>query len=74
MSALCEARGLTREHPKVWQPQITQALADAGVALVTTIAGVIPSSSANAGISKGLSCRRSNPLLTEGIEKSGAGG
>jgi len=34
MSALREARGLTREHPKVWQPQITQALADAGVALV----------------------------------------
>jgi len=34
MSALHEARQLTREDPQVWQPRITKALADAGVALV----------------------------------------
>ena len=33
-SALHQARELTREDPKVWQPRITAALADAGVAFV----------------------------------------
>ncbi len=33
-TALHQARGLTREHPTIWQPQITKALAEAGVALV----------------------------------------
>jgi HTH-type transcriptional regulator/antitoxin HigA len=34
VSALHDARELTREDPQVWQPRITKALADAGVALV----------------------------------------
>ena len=34
LEALHTARGFTKEHPRVWQPQITSALADAGVALV----------------------------------------
>jgi len=34
VSALHDARGLTREDPQVWQPLITKALADSGVALV----------------------------------------
>jgi HTH-type transcriptional regulator/antitoxin HigA len=32
--ALRKARALTNEDPQVWQPQVTNALADAGVALV----------------------------------------
>jgi HTH-type transcriptional regulator/antitoxin HigA len=34
VKALRKARALTQEHPRVWQPQITIALANAGVALV----------------------------------------
>lgn len=34
LRALRNARALTHEHPQVWQPQITSALANAGVALV----------------------------------------
>lgn len=34
LGALRKARTLTNEHPRVWQPQITSALAKAGVALV----------------------------------------
>lgn len=34
VESLRTARALTREHPRVWQPQITGALAEAGVALV----------------------------------------
>ena len=34
VAALEKARALTSEHPQVWQPQITTALANAGVALV----------------------------------------
>jgi HTH-type transcriptional regulator / antitoxin HigA len=34
LDALRTARALTHEHPKVWQPEITGALANAGVALV----------------------------------------
>lgn len=34
LDALRMARALTTEHPKVWQPRITSALADAGVAFV----------------------------------------
>ena len=34
LQALVKARALTNEHPRVWQPQITTALANAGVALV----------------------------------------
>jgi HTH-type transcriptional regulator / antitoxin HigA len=34
LRALRAARALTKEHPQVWQPQITRALANAGVALV----------------------------------------
>lgn len=34
LEALRQARTLTNEHPRVWQPQITSALANAGVALV----------------------------------------
>lgn len=33
-SALSEARGMTNEDPRVWQPRVTSALADAGVAFV----------------------------------------
>lgn len=34
LEALRKARALTKEHPRVWQPQITSTLANAGVALV----------------------------------------
>ena len=34
LEALQTARGLTHEHPQVWQPCITSALAEAGVAFV----------------------------------------
>lgn len=34
VQALRKARALTHEHPRVWQPRITSALAEAGVAFV----------------------------------------